>query len=64
MNRNRLLWTAWALVPVGLLAFHYGPGQRASRVEQAASWVAKADAAHCTSFGKKPSPMSRPGSAR
>jgi hypothetical protein len=45
MNRNRLLWTAWALVPVGLLAFHYGPGQRASRVEQAASWVAKADAA-------------------
>lgn len=45
MNRNRLLWTVWALVPVGLLAFHYGPGQRASRAEQAAALVAKAGAA-------------------
>lgn len=44
-RRNRLLWTAWALVPVGLLAFHYGPGQRASRAEQAGALVAKADRA-------------------
>jgi hypothetical protein len=45
MNRTRLLWTAWALVPVGLLAFHYGPGQRASQAERAAELVARADAA-------------------
>jgi hypothetical protein len=44
-GRNRLLWTLWALVPVGLLAFHYGPGQRASRAEQAGALVAKADRA-------------------
>lgn len=44
MNSNRILWTLWALVPVGLLAFHYGPGQRASRIERAAGLVAKADA--------------------
>lgn len=44
-GRTRLLWTAWALVPVGLLAFHYGPGQRASRAEEAGALVAKADRA-------------------
>jgi len=44
-RRNRLLWTAWALVPVGLLAFHYGPGQRASRAEQAGALVARAERA-------------------
>ncbi len=47
-GRDRLLWTAWALVPVGLLAFHYGPGQRASRAEQAGALVAKADAERST----------------
>ena len=28
---RRLMWTVWALVPVGLLAFHFGPGQQAYR---------------------------------
>lgn len=28
MNKHRaLLWSVWALAPVGLLAFHFGPGQ-------------------------------------
>ncbi|MFK7961828.1 MAG: hypothetical protein AB8G96_15035 [Phycisphaerales bacterium] len=36
MIMRRTLWTAWALVPVGLLAFHIGPGQRAAARDVAA----------------------------
>jgi hypothetical protein len=42
--RTRILWTLWALVPVGLLAFHFGPGQKAYREDKAAQLVARADA--------------------
>ena len=45
MKMSRLAWTLWALVPVGLLAFHFGPGQAAYREDKAAKLVAKADAA-------------------
>ena len=43
-NRNatlsrRLAWTMWALVPVGLLAFHFGPGQLAWKEDRAARIV-------------------------
>jgi hypothetical protein len=40
---RRLAWTLWALVPVGLLAFHFGPGQEAWREDQAARIVARAE---------------------
>jgi hypothetical protein len=30
---SRTLWTLWALVPVGVVAFHYGPGQAAAARE-------------------------------
>lgn len=36
MILRRTLWTAWALVPVGLLAFHIGPGHRAAARDVAA----------------------------
>jgi hypothetical protein len=39
-----LAWTAWALVPVGLLAFHFGPGQRLFLEDRAAREVASAEA--------------------
>jgi hypothetical protein len=47
-NRNatlsrRLAWTMWALVPVGLLAFHFGPGQLAWKEDRAARIVARAE---------------------
>lgn len=47
---SRLAWAAWALVPVGVLFFHYGPGQkayvedRAARIHRAAV-AAERDAA-------------------
>ena len=44
MKRSRIAWSLWALVPVGLLAFHFGPGQAAYREDRAAKLVAKADA--------------------
>ena len=43
MKLSRLAWMLWALVPVGLLAFHFGPGQAAFREDRAAKLVAKAD---------------------
>ncbi len=43
MKLTRLSWTVWALVPVALLAYHFGPGQRAYREDQAAALVARAD---------------------
>ena len=42
-NFTRFAWTLWALVPVGLAAFHFGPGQSAYRKDQAARLVARAD---------------------
>jgi hypothetical protein len=41
----RFGWTLWALVPVGVLAYHFGPGQSAYRASLAAELVAKADRA-------------------
>ncbi len=41
---QRLFWTAWALVPVAVLAWHFGPGQQALRRDQAAEIVAAASA--------------------
>ncbi|MEY2716412.1 MAG: hypothetical protein RIT24_2755 [Planctomycetota bacterium] len=43
MKLSRIAWTLWALIPVGLLAFHFGPGQAAYREDKAAKLVAKAD---------------------
>ena len=44
MKRMRpLLWTAWALVPVALVAFHFGPGQAMYREDRAAKLVARAE---------------------
>ena len=40
---RRLAWTMWALIPVGLLAFHFGPGQRAWKEDRAAKIVARAE---------------------
>ncbi len=39
---SRIAWTAWALLPVFGLTYHFGPGQRAYREDQAARIVAKA----------------------
>lgn len=36
MLASRLAWAAWALVPVGLLSYHYGPGQRDLAEDRAA----------------------------
>ncbi|MFM9997003.1 MAG: hypothetical protein ACKVU4_14525 [Phycisphaerales bacterium] len=36
MSIARFGWAAWALVPVGAMAFHYGPGQGVYRHDQAA----------------------------
>jgi hypothetical protein len=38
-----ILWTAWALVPVALIAFHFGPGQAMYREDRAAKLVARAE---------------------
>lgn len=39
---SRFAWTAWALLPVIGLTYHFGPGQRAYQEDQAARIVAKA----------------------
>ncbi|MFM7260719.1 MAG: hypothetical protein ACKO3W_08955 [bacterium] len=39
---SRFGWTLWALVPVGVVAYHFGPGQAAYRASLAAELVAKA----------------------
>lgn len=44
--RSRMLWSLWALAPVALLAFHFGPGQAAWQRERAASQVAEAMRLH------------------
>ncbi len=45
-RRSRLLWSAWALVPVAMTTFHFGPGQAAWQRERAASQVAEAMRLH------------------
>lgn len=42
---SRFLWTLWALVPIALLAYHFGPGQTAYAYDQAAGLRARAAAA-------------------
>lgn len=44
MRWSRLGWSAWAMVPVAALTFHYGPGQRYFRQDMAASLQASATA--------------------
>ncbi len=34
---SRLAWAAWAVTPIFLLAFHFGPGQRAATLDRAGS---------------------------
>jgi hypothetical protein len=43
-------WTLWALVPVGVLAYHFGPGQSAYRASFAKDLVTKAEAAQATAM--------------
>ncbi|MFM7134802.1 MAG: hypothetical protein ACKO0W_10845 [Planctomycetota bacterium] len=45
MKHSRIAWTLWALVPIGLAAFHFGPGQTAWREDRAARLVETADIA-------------------
>jgi len=42
MIASRLVWAAWALVPVGLISYHYGPGQRELAEDRAARLHAEA----------------------
>lgn len=48
MFLTRFAWTCWALVPVGLLAYHFGPGQSAYAYDQAASLHSRAARAEKT----------------
>ncbi len=41
---KRALWVAWAIVPVGLLALHYGPGQALYAQDVAHDFAAEAEA--------------------
>jgi tetratricopeptide (TPR) repeat protein len=43
--KKKLLLTLWLLVPILLLAYHYGPGQRGLAREQVAAKIAAAQAA-------------------
>lgn len=52
---SRLAWTLWALVPVGLVAFHFGPGQEAWREDQAARIVARAETLQSTALAMQES---------
>jgi len=45
MNLTRIGWTAWALVPVALVTYHFGPGQAAYVQDRAARLQAEAIAA-------------------
>ena len=40
---SRALWSLWALVPVALVAFHFGPGQAMYREDRAVVLVARAN---------------------
>ncbi|MFG0284265.1 MAG: hypothetical protein ACF8R7_07565 [Phycisphaerales bacterium JB039] len=44
MNLSKLAWAAWAIAPVGALAFHYGPGQAIYQSDIAASLQRSAEA--------------------
>lgn len=41
--RSRALWSVWALAPVALVAYHFGPGQAMYREDRAVKLVAHAD---------------------
>jgi len=45
MTMRKLLLVVWCLLPAGALAYHYGPGQDALRVDRAADLVRTAAAA-------------------
>jgi hypothetical protein len=39
---KNIAWSAWALVPIALLAYHFGPGQRAYTEDRAGALLAQA----------------------
>ena len=43
--KRKLLITAWLLIPIVMLAYHYGPGQRGVALDRAAKLVMQARAA-------------------
>lgn len=43
--KRKILIVAWLLVPIGMLAYHFGPGQKSLARDRAASFVEKAHAA-------------------
>jgi len=40
---KKLLWTAWCLVPLGVGAYHYGPGQERVRLDETARAIAEGE---------------------
>ncbi|MEP3478579.1 MAG: hypothetical protein ABJZ55_04970 [Fuerstiella sp.] len=46
--RSSILWLCWLVLPVFVLAFHYGPGQVWLARDQAASLISKAEAESAT----------------
>lgn len=40
--KRKILIVAWLLVPIGMLAYHFGPGQKSLARDRAAAWVEKA----------------------
>ncbi|HZW07111.1 MAG TPA: hypothetical protein VFF65_08295, partial [Phycisphaerales bacterium] len=44
MILKRVAWTAWALIPVAALAYHFGPGQRAYTEDRAGDLLSQARA--------------------
>ncbi|MGH7133411.1 MAG: hypothetical protein ACREJO_15885 [Phycisphaerales bacterium] len=58
MILKNIAWTAWALIPVAALAYHFGPGQRAYTEDRAGELLAQArtldaaaEAAQETAYG-------------
>lgn len=45
MTKKRIVWVVWALVPVALLAWHFGPGQVAQARDRAGDHLSQARAA-------------------
>ncbi|MBT7105165.1 MAG: hypothetical protein HN940_12820, partial [Planctomycetes bacterium] len=45
MNRQKVLWTAWAMIPVVLAIWWFGPGQELQARSRVASTVELAMAA-------------------
>ncbi len=53
MNLQRIGWTGFALLPVAMLAFHFGPGQRAWNEDLAARVLERAQAAQDLALRKQ-----------